>query len=783
MQQCDAYWRMPQPQTWVMGTGLVEKTWTLDEAGRFTLRSHRNLATGYEWAQGGDLSGDEFGLTFNGAFLTGSTGGWAAVDAGSQTGPQGELTAHITLRGHGLAVTRHYVAYPGTGVIQEWTAYVNETGVDAKVDDPMIFRQKLAQRDTADGDFYYMTGGGNFAGSTMLKKLPMAEGLTRRFDSYTDMETCEVDGHIGYHETLDREQGTGIWYELYALRNRAREEGVVLTFDYNGYWQAQYACLEGGNTLYGWCHLTGYDFPAGETLTLPPAMTCVFTGDEDDMGNTLTAYEYRYKWDYTREAYFNKSSMAIWKESPLTEDVFQMVDNARYIGMERIWVDDFWFDAKGLWNGTFGDDWTALADYIRKNGMLFRLWMPPWHADRLSGLQVSHPEWLVGWSGWWYNWTIDLGQEEAYQWVLDMLTRKQQEFGDYDLRVDGSSSRFRNAGSFVDAGGDYNVTFKQSENWYRLCREFKERNPKAGLDGCSSGGCAMTIESIRYADQQQITDGWCFHMGGYWTTLFLPIDKHQGFPMAGSSLARGRYTPAQRNLFVAPTTFAMRTVRSEEEWADRECVRKDMELFRWLRDVGGVYGKGVKVYRPRVEVGDPTFVLQRMSEDNRRGLLLFSNDSHNPMTGHPVRVFPKGLLPEEDYTLECLEGGMQTATRKGADWMAEGVALSRLNPGEYVLLNLTDRPGSGADTQPPTAPGWAKQAPGQALGHAGVEIAWGAGSDETFLSHYEIWDDAQLVTRVSTGTYCFLPDADPATAYRVRSVDGDGNVSNFTRTE
>ena len=111
--------------------------------------------------------------------------------------------------------------------------------------------------------------------------------------------------------------------------------------------------------------------------------------------------------------------------------------------------------------------------------------MPPWHADRLSQVWVDHPDWMLDFHGNWYNWTIDLSKEEAYQWVLRMLEEKQQEFGSYDLRVDGDPCMQWKSETFdqADQEGNWNSTLKQSENFYRLYKEFKENNPDAGLDG------------------------------------------------------------------------------------------------------------------------------------------------------------------------------------------------------------------------------------------------------------------------------------------------------------
>ena len=127
-----------------------------------------------------------------------------------------------------------------------------------------------------------------------------------------------------------------------------------------------------------------YPLEQGESIKLAPSAFGCYSGDFDDLGNTINDYIYTYKWDFTNDTYFNRTSLSIWRSAPLTDKVFDMIKAASYMGYERIWVDDFWFDAKGNWNGIFEDDWNEINRYLAEHNMIFRLWMPPWHADRLS---------------------------------------------------------------------------------------------------------------------------------------------------------------------------------------------------------------------------------------------------------------------------------------------------------------------------------------------------------------------------------------------------------------
>lgn len=771
----DAYF-VQEGNVFKIGTDRVEKTVELTDCGCFIMIGYVNKLTGSDYIGGGVQKSDEFAITVDGVFYSGSTCGWKLDNVFTTVLNQDELEAVIILKNDVLKVERHYVAYPGVGIIQEWTVYENISGKDTKLTNPTIFVQRLMQNNVPELDFAYMTGGGNFTGSTQLKTVKLQDGFTKDFDSQGPPEMSEIDGHYA-NKLHGRYNGTAIWFEFFALCNRVKDEGWYLTFDYQGWWQSQFTCRDRNTSLVGWCVLKDYAFPAGSSIKMPPMMSGVYTGDIDDLGNTINEYIYKYKWDYTRDKYFNRINMTIWREAPLSNKVYKMVEAARYIGCERIWVDDFWFDAKGNWNGIFGDDWKLINEFINKNGMKLRLWMPPWHADRLSDIWLEHPEWMLDFHGNWYNWTIDMSIEEAYQWILNMLCGMQKKIGTYDLRVDGDPCNVRNDRSFDTESGDWNVVFKQSENFYRLYKEFKDKNPEAGLDGCSSGGHTLTIESVRYTDQQQITDGECHHIGGYWTTMIMPIDKHQGMPIAGTKSSWHEYLPQERQLFSAPG-YWMQNPEKGYALEAIEGMRKDVELFRWLRKQG-IYGRWIKVYRPTLEYGDKTFIMQRMTWDNMKGLIMISNSELNPIIGKSAVIYPKGLLSNEEYTIESLEGGMETTTKTGAQWMKEGIRLCYVKPGENLLINLPGRPGQGTDTEPPTTPSFANKRPAKWFGYEGIEVYWGEASDNVMVSHYEILKNERFLTKVSTGTYYFDDQGCMDDEYKVRAVDIDGNTSDF----
>ncbi len=761
----------------LLGTEKIAMTLELTSDGGYYLKSLVHTATGMDYVQPGPVRPDEFAVTVNGEEIRGSSGGFSLEGLTTAELSQGELETIVTLQRKDLHVERHYICYPGLAVIQSWTVFTNKAGHSVTISRPSLFVMRLLASVKRPLSFSYMTGGGNFTGSQIFKTVPAAEGFVREFDSMGEPEIIEVDGHKG-NSWHPRMNGCAVWNEFFALSEPDSGEGMFLTFDYQGWWKATMSRCDGNPALCGHCELIDEPLFAGESIRIAPMTVGFYAGDMDDMGNAINEYVYRYKWDYTRKRYFNRTTLTIWRAAPLTEKVFRMVQVARYVGLESIWVDDFWFDAKGNWNGIFGDNWREINRYIAKGDMTFRLWMPPWHADRLSDVWLQHPDWMLDFHGNWYNWTIDMSREEAYQWILNMLCEKQKEFGTYYLRVDGDPCNLKNNRSFnTDNVGDWNCTLKQSENFYRLYREFKDRNPEAGLNGCSSGGHTLGIESSRYTDQQQITDGLCYHMGGYHTTLILPIDKHQGLQMSGVRSDWLNHSPASLNLFSAPA-LGMQDPEILVPDNVLEGVRKDLELFYFLR-LQGIYGRWIKVFRPMLEHSDPTFVLQRMTWNLEKGLVMISVDPLNPLLGKSDRLFIKGLDPDRKYLIESRLGSVETAEKTGAEWMAEGVWMRNVRAGEVLFINLPDRPGTGSIAEAPDAPcGFAVETC-KWLGHSGVGVSWMPPENHRMISYYEIARDGVPLTKVAHGSYFFDDGADGSGCYSIRSVDFDGQTSEW----
>ncbi|GGD98440.1 hypothetical protein [Paenibacillus nasutitermitis] len=728
---------------WTIGTDAVEKKLHFNSSGQFLLTSFKNKATGQEYIQGGQIS-DEFSIKVGTSTFNGIQTGWTYDTYTTTTLSQGETQLVITFHNSLIKVNRYYIIYHGTGIIQEYSVIQNISGVSQYFSDPSIFRQRIMSNDVANTDFYYMTGGANFRGSQILKPVTLTTGYARTFDSQDAPELMMVDGSDN-NSVMDDVQGTSIYNLFYAMRNRSTNSGMFLLFDYFGHWNAQMGNYGGKFLMNGKVFMSNYSVAHNASITTPKALTGVFTGDIDDMGNTILNYVYTFKWDYTREQHMMQLKAAQLSAGIQTDNLYQITNNLRYVGGDSVWMDDFWFDQKGNWDALYHDDYPGVVSYAAKSGMSFIAWNPPWHVKWHSKVLTENPTWQVGDDEeTWYGLHLNLAIPEVNTWIRNYLNNKQATWGTHVFRYDGQPI-------WTSYGGTENDQLAQSNNFLNILKTFKDDNPLAGIFGCASGGELLSIEATRYSDSQATTDDGAAHYIAYWNSLFTPIDK------------------------VLTGGVGMNNASNPDLLARLEGIRVEWEMYRFLR-TQGVMGRWVKIYRPTLNTGDETYYIQKMSADRTKGYI---EAGSQPLSANRI-VYPKGLLPTANYTIATQGGSMATATNTGSYWMTNGIPLTIAASHEFIYLNLENRPGAGTpDTTAPTVPTNVVKKQASYLGHSGIELTWTASTDNKFLSYYEIFKNGVSVTKVSKGTFYFGENGSVTDNYQIKAVDSHNNKSAF----
>jgi len=750
--------------TWVFATSKVEKQVALRN-GHFSLVSFKNPATNHEYVQG---PSDIFEFEIDGRKVTGQSQNWVLENVETEKVGQGELLLRIQIHDDSVEVSKNYLLYPEESIIQEWLDIKNISGHSLTLADPSFLHMHILQREVSQIDFSYMTGGMCFFGSWILKTQPLTAGFARNFDA-SDPPECLAGGRCG-----DWTAGTSIYAPIQVYFDRKAKDGVLVGWDYMGRWASLVGNYEGGPvnvTL----KVSGYKkmVPQGDSVETPKAFTGTFEGDLDAMGNQLLDYQYRYKWDYTRQEYFPAIQMlGYWWNGATDFDpkhpgedvepistfrkIFRMADIMRHVGADIYWRDYGWWDIAGDWNGP---DFQETGRYLAKYGMRQTIYTIVYDAEQGSKVVTDHPDWTVlrgdHFAG---QYSLDQSKPGVTEWELNVLNEEVRQWGDFQWRKDDRPL-------FV-SGGDYTPMLAQDQNFRQLLRNFLDQNPGNSFHGCNGGGNDIGYEALRMATAWQYSDGCVGRYRVYYTSYLFPPDKLVNMP---DNWDPAKYNKEEwRGLLWSSFPMTGDTLDPDK----LEGLRTLIDIYHYLA-TEGVVGRWVKVYHPPVTGDTPDWYLQRMSRDNRKGII---------MPGHaiksPIRIFPRGLLPTEKYNVSYQES-QATQDRSGSDLMSNGISFQTVPDGELIYLNLPMHPGSGADKIPPTAPSHVVKGIGTNMGYAGVELTWLPGTDNNWISYYQVYRNGVAIDKVSKGTYYFdhSAGADLAVRYDVATVDGSGNAS------
>jgi hypothetical protein len=556
------------------------------------------------------------------------------------------------------------------------------------------------------------------------------------------------------------------WNALYARDTR---EGLFIGWDYFGHWSSAFALGTDGAVKVQF-RVAGHKqtLAPGQSLTTPKAFVGLFRDDLDNAGNEVLDWQYRYLWDYTRKDWFPAIRMlGYWMNGtgwgqqgvPWTGGkpdfrstflkVFRVADLMRYVGADVYHRDWGWWDRAGDWNGP---DFRTTINYLRNYGMGQLIYAFLYTVDGQSRVAREHPDWLLGGA------TLDMSKPEVVEFMLKQLDGFVERWGSFEWRNDSTPTCPNN--------GDDTPLLGQDTGLREVIRRFLDKHPGCAFQAVNGGGNNAGYDYARYASTVSFSDGAVGIMRNYWAALLLPPDKTSDIPDV--------WNPDKYDKAAWRGLLCINFDMTGDTWdpPKLEGLRELVDIYHYLQGQG-VVGRWVRVYRPVILGDDPTVYLQRLSGDARRGIIIIKR----PAPG-PVIIKPKGLMSNEKYLVSFHEAP-ESQERLGGDLMEQGIAIQKMPPGELIYLNLPLHPGSKLDKTAPTAPSAVTQRRAENMGFPGVELLWRPGTDNNWVSYYEIFRNHAVIDKVAKGTFYFdhSAGADPAASYEVRTVDGAGNVS------
>lgn len=618
--------------------------------------------------------------------------------------------------------------------------------------------------------------------------------------------TVRVTGEICNIRTVDYsplESGSDSYAPWTAFYDGATREGVFIGWDYFGRWSSSYSADSHG-AVAAKLQLSNYrqTLSPGQEITTPRAFLGLFRDDLDNAGNELLDWQYRYLWDYTRDNWFPAIRMLgyWWKgtafESLFTGNdaqssvgwpggdpdfgstyrkVFRTADLMRYVGADVYHRDWGWWNRAGEWRSP---DFRSTGEYLRRSGMNQLIYAFLYTVDPHSKVAVENPDWVIPPEGLpaafagafsgkspieTVGGTLDMSRPEVTDFIRGQLDDFVARWGDFEWRNDSWFTAARN--------GDSSVMLAQDQGFRKILQDFLDKYPQSAFQAVNAGGVYGGYDYVRYASTFSFSDGAVGILRNYWASLLFPPDKSSDIP--------DRWNPDKYDEALWRGLLCINFDMTGDTWdpSKLEGIRELIDIYHYLQRQG-VVGRWVRVYRPVITNDDPTMYLQRLSKDAKRGIII----PKRPAPG-TVTIKPKGLIPAEHYLVSFHESSA-AEKRTGAELMAKGIKLEKMPPGELIYLNLPLHPGSKLDKEAPQPPSNIVKRRADHMGYPGVELEWQAGSDNNWVSYYEVLRNGVTIDKVAKGAFYFdhSAGADLAAGYEIRTVDGAGNVSTGVST-
>jgi hypothetical protein len=580
--------------TWIMGSSRVEQKVEL-ENGRFLLTSFRNKLSRREYRNHGS-DPDQIRMRVDGVSTDSAAWKWKLLDEHQRVLPQGELLVEIRLNGGPLEVTKHWIIYPHTAIIREWLTIENASTQTLQLDELFFFNTRSLGIDPDSLELGYLSGGGNFNGSQLLKTERLHRNYRRIFDSNVGVQKGSYSAYL----------------PLLLLRDLTPNDSLAVGWDYMGHWSLQVGDHTGEQVGVA-LQVAGFDqaLLPGARVETPKTFAAAFSGDLDEIGNQILDWQYRYLWEFTNPDYFGKTRWAVDWPSPWIGDGgtpcadnwgrrlaldLRYTDLLREAGGDILWDDAGWYDRWGDWNGP---DWSLTTSYLEKHGMRWVLWQPSFLATPESKVARAHPAWLIA-----TQMAFDQSIPATTAWQRQLLDKNVAVWRDFQWRYDIAP-----AASTSDTG-----LLAADQEFRSLIEQFKTAHPGSGVDACDGGGRWISYDLARLAESGECTDGGVGPYSSYYSSLLVPPDKLHNV----TDFDHTFYQPSsdRTHLALNPTWY-----RDPGDGDNVEAIRKDWEIYHYLI-AQNVAGRWSHVFRPRVTGDDPIWYFQRMDSSGHRGIII-----------------------------------------------------------------------------------------------------------------------------------------------------------------
>ena len=198
------------------------------------------------------------------------------------------------------------------------------------------------------------------------------------------------------------------------------------------------------------------------------------------------------------------------------DKLFNLVDRAADIGVERFILDDGWFPGRNGEKAGLGDWYidknkypeglSPLIEYVEKKGMEFGLWFEPEMINPDSNLFRSHPDWILSVENYKqylgrYQYVLNLSNPDAFNYIFERIDSLLAEYNIKYIKWDMNRD-LSQPGNNLNHPSIHN----QVKSLYKLLKKLEEKHPEVAIESCSSGGARIDFAILKHTNRVWTSD-------------------------------------------------------------------------------------------------------------------------------------------------------------------------------------------------------------------------------------------------------------------------------------
>jgi alpha-galactosidase len=501
------------------------------------------------------------------------------------------------------------------------------------------------------------------------------------------------------------------WLPFFNLRTGG--DGIISALGWTGQWFAEFAHDGSGriDISAGMEHLE-LKLRPGEAIRSPRVLLLYWKGEPIHAHNVLRKFFLEF---HSPHVDGKSVEMPIcngaWGGSPSGRHVEMLQAIAQHgLPYDYYWIDAGWYGTsedpcpdvlKGKW--AIVGDWRVnknyhpnglkpIRDAVHQAGMKFLLWVEAEKAMYGTPVTLEHPDWFL-------RKTkeepkindemlLDLGNPEAWQWIVETVSRLIEENGMDCYRVDFNmdpSPYWRNA---EEDGRKGMVEMRFVEGFYAFWDELRRRHSNLLIDNCASGGRRLDLETIGRSvalwrtDYGSSLNGEAVQAQSCGLNLWLPLNSTTPGARMGDTYQVRSALSSGLVLGLDEFGFCDDWKSPDFPWA---WLRTRIQEAKRLRPY--FYGDFYPL-TPCVIHRDAWMAYQLLLPG--KGAVVAFRRPESRMVSASFQLYD--LHPESSYELEDVDSG-KTLCATGNHLMTEGLEISMAVPRESRLLFYKKLPG------------------------------------------------------------------------------------------